>query len=556
MGKRQIRRQKTKIKSRGWRHMILASFAMLFSVYLIACTMPEEGKIINNTYVNHVEVSGLGQEEAAIKIQKDFEKSYAHQALTVDVLGEKYSVMINDSLRIDAGAAAERAYRFAHGSFLTRGYGVLKASLFGQRFSWNAHIYDEAALINAVKASGLADINTTTQTTYEVQGDELIFQKGSTGVSVDQPALIDKLKKAVQSDDYVSVIDSPLVTGTVEETDMDQVYKDLHAQKRNATLDPEHKYRIVSSVDGIDFDVKSARSAFDSAENGSRVVVPLVIERPEVTTEDLKKYLFRDVLGSCTLDMEGSDDRIHNIELTAKKLNGEIVLAGKTFSFNKAVGERTEDRGFLWASAYSDGQTDGETGGGVSQVSSALYKAAMLSNLKIKKRHSSTYISNYIDMGMEAVVSGKEKDFSFKNNTKYPVKILADCKDGRLSVKLMGAKLDKTRVEITSEVIKMTERGIEYRDDPNMLKGESAVISDGGDGYEIQTWRKIYDESNKLQSSKKEAHSEYQARNKVVAVGSFVPEPVQETPEQTGESGQEDDASKVTDSSNTAEQSP
>lgn len=555
MGKRQVKRQDKKIKNRGWRDLLLAFFVVLCAVYIIACTMPQKGRIINNTYVNHVDVSGLSPKQAAARIQEDFEKSYAHQTLTVQAVGRKYSVLINDSLEIDADAAAKKAYSFAHGSFLTRGIGVLRAALIKQRFSWNAHVSDDEALKKAVKESGLLDINTTTQTEYNIKGDELIFKKGAVGVLVDQPALIKELKSAVKNEDYVSVINSPMKNGTVKETDMKAVYKKVHTKKRNATLDPEKDYQIVRSQRGIDFDVKSAQEAFDAAREGGQVVIPLDVEKADVTTDDLKKHLFKNVLGECTTDVGGTDARVSNVKLAAKKVNGTILLAGESFSYNKTVGERTEERGFRMA-AYSNGQTVRELGGGICQVSSTLYKAAMLSDLRIDERQNHTYISNYIDIGMDATVSWDGPDFCFTNNTKYPIRIDVEYSDGQVTVKLEGAKLDKNRVEITAETLEVIEHDIIYQEDPKMLKGESVVASSGIDGYVVQTYRNIYDKDDRLISSKKEAYCEYKSKAAVIREGIREPEPAtvaetSETSETSGTTG-ESDTSKEIDMSETS----
>ncbi|MBR0410273.1 MAG: VanW family protein [Eubacterium sp.] len=536
MGKRQAKRLNIRMKSRGWRDLLLAVLAVLCSVYILACTMPKEGRIIHGVYVNHADVSGMTREEAALIIRQDFEKSYAYQALTVKAMDRKYPVLINHSLQMDAKAAAEEAYAYGHGRFISRGFCVLTAALPGKHISWNAHVSDEEALSKAVQESGLLDINTTTQTSYEIIGDEMIFTKGAGGLSVDQQGLMEKLKAAVKEEDYVSVIDSPMVPGTVEKTDMEAIYQEVHTKKRNATLNPKKKYRILPSRDGVDFDVKSAQESFDAAEEGARVVIPLVIDKAEVSTADLKRRLFRDVLGECTLELDGTQARQNNIKLAAEMINGKILLAGKSFSFNKTVGERTEEKGFRYASAYNDGQEDSETGAGVSETASALYKAAVLSNLKIKKRRSSYYTSNYMDMGMNAFVSWEDPDLVFTDNTKYPVKIEAECSDGKLTVRIIGTKLDKNRVELTAEIVKMTEYGTVYREDPALLKGDSAVIREGEDGYTIQTWRKIYDENDKLISSKKEALSEYHPKDRVIAEGTGEPEPsTQAGSSETGE---------------------
>ena len=499
--------------------MVFALFAALCAVYVIACTMPREGIIINNTYVNHVNVSGLTEEEAARLIQEDFEKSYAYQSLTVEAADHRYTVMINKSLDYDAEAAAREACAFAHGFFLTRGYGVIKAAIFKQRFSRNAYIDDEEALRQAVRDSGLTDIDTTTQTTYSIEGEKLIFRKGAVGESVDEPALIQKLKEAVQKEDYVSVIKSPMLKGTVEETDMDEVYRQLHTVKQNATLDPGHDYSIVPSVDGVDYDVTKAGEIFDAAKEGEEAVVPVRIDYADVTTEDLESHLFKDTLGESVTDLSGGQNRITNIELAADSINGTILLAGESFSFNERTGERTRDKGYQSASAYPDGRGEAEVGGGVSQAASGLYESAILSDLRIDERQCHEYAPGYTEKGLDANVSWDGPDLAFTNNTPYPIRIDAACADGRLNVKLTGGKNHDNHVRIKTKILNETGHGTRYVKDRSLARGRNVVIASGENGYEIQTYREIYDQNEELISSKKEAYSKYKSRAKVIAEG-------------------------------------
>lgn len=523
MGKRQRKRQDASRRSRGWRDMFLALFAALCAVYLIACTMPRKGVIINNTFVNHVDVSGLTEEEAALLIREDYEKSFAYQSLPVEAAGNRFSVMINKSLEFDAQDAAREACAFAHGFFLTRGYGVLKASIFKQRFSRNPHIEDGAALRQAVEESGLCDVDTTSQTEYSIQGEKLVFKKGAVGESVDVEALINKLKEAVLNDDYVSIIQSPMVKGVVKEINMDEVYKELHAEKRNASLDPQNDYKVIPSVNGIDFDVGEATKIFNAAGEGERVVVPVKVDYADVTTEDLEGHLFKDVLGECSTELSGSESRIDNIRLAAEEINGLILLAGESFSFNEIVGERTEEKGYRSAYAYFDGRGEPGVGGGISQVASTIYKSAMLSNLKIDERENMVYAPDFIDLGMDANVSWGGPDFAFTNNSKYPVRIEAICDEGLLTVRFIGGKSDENQVEIKVKILCVIEHKTRYREDRSMTRGRTAVIVSGKDGYEVQTRRKIVDKDGKVISKKKEAYSEYKSTDTVIAEGTAKP---------------------------------
>ena len=100
------------------------------------------------------------------------------------------------------------------------------------------------------------------------------------------------------------------------------------------------------------------------------------------------------------------------------------------------MGQRTADRGFKSAGAYSNGQLVDEVGGGVCQPSSTLYMAVLRADLEVTERHNHSFTVSYTPLGQDATVSWGGPDFRFKNNTQYPIKILASQSGGSMSVTL------------------------------------------------------------------------------------------------------------------------
>ena len=548
MGRRQEKRKKKQQMHKKRGLLGIAVLAVLGAGYLLSCAMVDPGRILQNVQVNGADVGGMTVEQAAQEIQQSFEQAYADAALTVSANGEDYPVQMYSCLTMDVAKAAKEAMDYGHGSYLTRGAALLKAKLFGEGLEEFPQIGDMETLSANIDASGLSAINTTVQTTYEVSGDTLVFHKGVTGVSVDKEGLMEAMEDAVNRADYETVIESPMLTGTVEATDMQAVYDQIHTKKANATLDPEKDYKIVKSVTGISFDVEAAKASFDAAAEGEQVAVPLTVKKPKVTTKKLKKHLFKDVLGSCTTNVSGSSARVSNVRLAAETLDGTILLPGETFSYNDALGERTTARGYQAAPAYSDGKSVQEVGGGICQVSSTLYKATLLSNLKIVEHHNHSYVSAYIGIGMDATVSWGGPDYQFKNNTDYPIRIDAEYSGGQVTCKIYGAKLDKNYVKMTAETLQVNSCGTVYQDDPDLPAGTSEVVSSGHDGYVVQTYRHIYNEDDEKISTEKEAYCVYRKQDRVVRVGTEQAASTEETAEGTEEntSGSEEENVAVT----------
>ena len=121
------------------------------------------------------------------------------------------------------------------------------------------------------------------------------------------------------------------------------------------------------------------------------------------------------IIASYTTNTTSNSVRNKNIALAAEKLNGTIVRPGEEFSFNNAVGERTEAKGFGAAAAYNNGEVVQEIGGGVCQVSTTLYNAAVKAGLKITYRQGHTFQPTYVTPGQDATISWGGPDFRFAN---------------------------------------------------------------------------------------------------------------------------------------------
>lgn len=116
--------------------------------------------------------------------------------------------------------------------------------------------------------------------------------------------------------------------------------------------------------------------------------------------------------------LDKSDGRLVNIRLTGKLINNQIIASGEEFSFNKATGEPTAERGFQPATVFGDnGRQEKSLGGGMCQVSSTLYNAVLAADLKVTERHPHSRPVNYVPAGKDATTY-TDKDFRFVNTTR------------------------------------------------------------------------------------------------------------------------------------------
>lgn len=118
-------------------------------------------------------------------------------------------------------------------------------------------------------------------------------------------------------------------------------------------------------------------------------------------------------------------NRTVNIKLACSAINGTVVYPGETFSFNKIVGPRTYDRGYREASVFGPGNTIQQgIGGGICQVASTLFNAALYADVQIVERHQHNLRVSYCPLGRDAAISWGSQDFRFKNTTPYPIKVV------------------------------------------------------------------------------------------------------------------------------------
>ena len=119
--------------------------------------------------------------------------------------------------------------------------------------------------------------------------------------------------------------------------------------------------------------------------------------------------------------MDHGDSRMKNLKLATKAIDGTILKSGEEFSFNAVVGERTKERGYEKAITYVYGEKTEDYGGGICQISTTLYNAALEANMDITERHEHRVEVPYIEKGKDATVDYENLDFKFKNPFDYSV---------------------------------------------------------------------------------------------------------------------------------------
>lgn len=446
----------------------LVAAGILATSYIVCCGAVDEEKVLPRTLVNGIDISGMKVQDAVSMLESGELKSQGTMVIPVRFAEKEYLLDVGNAVEWKCQPAVEELQKPVQGAFLARGYYLLKSYLTGNNIKPSAALKSEEALEEAVRASGLSEEGTTKQTTYQVEWDSLIFTMGTAGEEADIAKLKEGLKTAILANDD-TVVECPVSAGKVEEVDLDSVYREVCKNPKNATLDPVNNYEIKEAEAGIQFDKENARKALEAAEEGSRVAVELIREEPQITTEDLREHLFIDRLASYSTEVRGTDNRKDNISLAVSKCDGAILLSGDIFSYNNTVGEQSAETGYKLANATLDGTVIQAYGGGICQVSSTIFAAALYANLDIKERWEHEFVSSYIDAGMDAAVAWDVLDFKIGNNKDYPIRIDVVYENDILTVDIWGTKTDNSFVEIDTQ-----------------------VIDDSGGKLSVQTSRRVY----------------------------------------------------------------
>ena len=130
-------------------------------------------------------------------------------------------------------------------------------------------------------------------------------------------------------------------------------------------------------------------------------------------------------IGTYTTKIQDTDaNRMYNIKLACKRLDGHIVKAGEEFSFNSTMGNMGASDGYKKALGFdSNGNKIKMYGGGICQISSTLYNAVLAANLKVTERHAHSRRVYYVPKNKDATVFSGGPDFKFKNTTNFNITI-------------------------------------------------------------------------------------------------------------------------------------
>ena len=499
--------------------IIVMLVALIFST-VFALTNINNEKIISGVTIKGVEVSGLTKEEAIAKLETVYsEKINNNIMLQYEELESELNPTLME-VNYDIEKAVNEAYSLGRdGNIFTNNYNILGTLIAKRDYDVNMTMNEETTkqTINDI-GSNLPGI--MIESSYSVEDDELIITRGKEGVVISTDILLSEVKEMLNDiHETENIIEIPVETKTPQEIDVDKIHSEVYQEPQDAyyTKDP---FTVYPEVEGIDFDVEKAKEMI-AAEVKDEYVIDLIITKPEVTIEDIGTEAFPNRLSTFSTRYDASDkDRTTNLVLACKKLNGKVIMPGETFSYNAALGPRTYAAGYRNGKIYENGQVVDGLGGGICQISSTLYNAALMSDMEIVERRNHQFVTSYVDKGRDATVVYGLTDFRFKNTRTYPVRLVASAKGGVATVSVYGIKeADREYTySFRTDVISTIPYTTKYVEDSSLSAGKEVVTQKGTNGLVCKTYMtKML--NGKIVSTKLLSTDTYSAMQRIVKRG-------------------------------------
>jgi vancomycin resistance protein YoaR len=242
----------------------------------------------------------------------------------------------------------------------------------------------------------------------------------------------------------------------------------------------------------LDLEKTSELISLSLTNNQSKnITLPVKIIQPKIKATQADNLGIKELLGQGVSHFVGSiPNRIYNVGLAASRINGVLIPPGEEFSFTKTVGDITAATGYKPAYVIKSGRTVLDDGGGVCQVSTTLYRAALNSGLPITARTAHAYRVGYYEQGfppgLDATIFYPSVDFRFKNDTKSHILVQAQAVGTTLTVNLYGTTDNRVAYLSTPVITSQSSPPPEIRqDDPTLPKGEVKQVDWAAHGANV-----------------------------------------------------------------------
>lgn len=318
-----------------------------------------------------------------------------------------------------------------------------------------------------------------------------------------------------------SVIDQPTlrdsIEGLTDTVNQDPVDAEVSLHGNDVNVTPGQTGRSLDVDASVE---KLTKLLVDPKLERAALVVKT---REPAITQDMLAHLETVLSSYSTPFNPGKVDRTHNLRLAMGFINKTVLKPGEEFSMNSIVGPRVSEKGYKDAPIFLSGEVKPSTGGGVCQVATTLYNAALFANLKMLERHHHSRPVDYAPVGRDATVYYGQLDLRFRNSLQHPILIIGYIEGSRLYAKIIGSKSDYYSVALLQSglaTIPFKEKEIP---DPELELDKKEVEKEGRVGKKATITQVVKKDGKEVERTV--IHTDvYAPQTKVIRVGTKKPE--------------------------------
>ena len=377
---------------------------------------------------------------------------------------------------------------------------------------------DPARLASALAQAALTGARTVTPALTHVE-PELTTPAAEAAVAEAQALIDEPVTLEFKGEDVGTLAPARLAKLLRFRPDRDRFRVSFHPQRLAKAVEPMltpwraravnarfvvdgKQVRIRPSQPGLAVDGRWAADSIAAAAAAPthRASLRLKQIRADLTTREAERLGIREQISTFTTDMgTSSSNRIHNVQLMARYIDGTVIKPGDTFSFNDRVGPRTVERGFREGQMIIGSLLLPSIGGGVCQTATTLFNNAFELGLPIVERHNHSFYISHYPMGRDATVSWGGPDFVFKNDLKTGILIKTRYTSTTLTFSFFGTDPERRVVASTGERTNWRTPQTTYALDPYAPRGSVRTVAGSNQsGFDVIVTRKVFERGKLL----------------------------------------------------------
>jgi vancomycin resistance protein YoaR len=514
---RQIAERKRAIRNRKIAIITVCSVILVVLIGLIvgmivyANRNKDDGLILNNVYAAGINLGGMTQEDAKNALHLVTDNTFTQKDMVIKLPDATITLPASETgAKLNVDKVVEAAYNYGRSGSVTENKKAQQnANTIQHTIALLSYMeLDTRYIQNVLKEFCDSYSSIMTQPSDTISGNRpeydpenpdisvthqtLTITLGTPDYKLDYNRLYDRVLDAYSMNQLEISYEAPILTNP-QVPSAQALFDKYCLMPENAQLDDQ--LNVIPEIYGYGFDVDTLQKRIDNAKHGETIQVTLNFMKPDVTSKELSKNVLPDVLVDylCS-NPDATEEWIHNMTLACEAINGKVVNAGENFSFNQLLGRITEANGFKKAPGYSKGMEAQVLGAGVEQVASALYYCALVCDFTILERHNSGYAVKYIDLGLDAYITGSQ-DLRFTNSSDHPIRILAEVDGNSVRVRIQGTDKRMYDIEIKSVIEETLEPEHIYKvvAKENVMGYEDGqILVSGITGYTVKVYRVKY----------------------------------------------------------------